>query len=514
MRVSDIKGLLEERGILIGPGAGDTGVNPTGAGAGEDPRITGVFMDSRKVVPGGVFFCLKGATYDGHDHALEAWTNGAVCVVSEKVTPAPVAHLLVRDTRVAMGFAAMAFFDHPAESLKMIAVTGTNGKTTTAYMLRSIFNSSGGRSGMLGTVIYDTGSGAYHEARRTTPESPEIQSLLREMLQNGCDYCVMETSSHGLYQGRLTGCSYDGAVFTNLSPEHLDFHGTMEEYFRSKMILFKDHMKTPNWIGASNISDSYGKRVKEFFPGNIVTFSLDEEDSPDFYGVVKSQSLKGLEMGIFYGREKPVLEIGLPLTGRFNALNALGAATLSLSMGLDPQTVIKGLESMPQVPGRLQRYSLANGVTALIDYAHTPEALKNVLTSLKEVCDGKIWTVFGSGGDRFRGNRPMMGRIAASLSDRVVITMDNPRSEDPAGIAGDILSGVIAEVGKKEPPEVILDRREAIFSVLDRADERDVVLIAGKGPERNIVFSDRVIPHQDSESVEEWSLLRGIKWAK
>ena len=202
------------------------------------------------------------------------------------------------------------------------------------------------------------------------------------------------------------------------------------------------------------------------------------------------------------------------MTRRFNALNALGAATLSLSMGLDPQTVKKGLESMPQVPGRLQRYSLANGVTALIDYAHTPEALQNVLTSLREVSEGKIWTIFGSGGDRFKDNRPRMGRVAASLSDRVVITMDNPRSEDPAQIAKEILGGVITEAERKVPPEVILDRCEAIFSVLDRAGGGDVILIAGKGPERNIIFSDRVIPHQDSESVEEWSLARGVKWAK
>ena len=514
MRVSDIKRLLKERGILLGPGVRNIGEEPTGVDAEEDPRITGVFMDSRKVLPGGIFFCLKGTTYDGHDHALEAWTNGAVCVVSERVTPAPVTHLLVRDPRVAMGFAAMAFFDHPADSLKMIAVTGTNGKTTTAYMLRSIFNSTGGRSGMLGTVIYDTGSVAYHEARRTTPESPEIQSMLREMLVNDCNYCVMEASSHGLYQGRLTGCSYDGAIFTNLSPEHLDFHGTMEEYFRSKMILFREHMKTPNWVGASNISDPYGKRVKELFPGRIVSFSLDEEDLADFFGVVKSQSLTGLEMEIFYGGKEPLFQVSLPLTGRFNALNALGAAALSLSMGLDPQTVKKGLESMPQVPGRLQRYSFVNGVTALIDYAHTPEALQNVLTSLREVSEGKIWTVFGSGGDRFKDNRPRMGRVAASLSDQVVITMDNPRSEDPAEIAKEILGGAITGAGRKVPPEVILDRREAIFSVLDRARGGDVILIAGKGPERNIIFSDRVIPHQDSESVEEWSLARGVKWAK
>lgn len=511
MRVSDIERLLVKQGILIGPG---TGVNPMGAGAEEDPVISGVFMDSRKVLPGGLFFCLQGTTYDGHDHALEAWGNGAVCVVSKRTTTAPVVHFLVRDPRVAMGVAAMAFFGSPANSLKMFAVTGTNGKTTTAYMLRSIFNSSGGRSGMLGTVVYDTGNGVYHEARRTTPESPEIQSMLREMLQNGCDRCVMEASSHGLYQGRLTGCSYDGAVFTNLSPEHLDFHGTMEEYFRSKMILFREHMKTPNWVGASNISDPYGKRAKELFPGRIVSFSLDKEESPDFFGVVKSQSLMGLEMEVFYGGKEPLFQVSLPLTGRFNAMNALGAAALSVSMGLDPQKVKRGLECMPQVPGRLQRYSFINGMTALIDYAHTPEALQNVLTSLREVSEGKIWTVFGSGGDRFKDNRPRMGRIAASLSDRVIITMDNPRSEDPAEISKDILGGVITGAGGKLPPEVILGRREAIFSALDRGGRGDVILIAGKGPERNIIFSDRVIPHQDSESVEEWSLSRGVKWTK
>lgn len=512
MRVSDVINLLKERGMLRDDTA--AGVNPAAGGLGVDPKISGVFMDSRKVVSGGVFVCLKGATYDGHDHALEALINGAVCVISERVTPAPVIHLLVGNPRIAMGHVASSYFADPANSLNMIAVTGTNGKTTTAYMLRSIFNSSGHRSGMLGTVIYDIGAGTEQDARRTTPESPEIQSMLREMMVNGCDYCVMETSSHGLNQGRLTGCRFDGAVFTNLSAEHLDFHGTMEEYFKSKMVLFRDHMKAPGWIGASNISDPYGKRVKGFFPDRIVTFSLNRQDSPDFYGAVKKLSLTGLKMAIFSRNEGLLFEVRLPLTGRFNALNALGSASLSLSLGFDPPRVKKGLEAMPQVPGRLQRYSFSNGVTAIIDYAHTPDALQNVLASLREVSGGKIWTLFGSGGDRFKGNRPLMGRVAVSLSDRVVITMDNPRSEDPARIAEEILAGVDDEREGRSFPEVILDRREAIHSVLDRADADDVILIAGKGPERNIILADRVIPYQDSEAVEEWSSSRGLKWAR
>ncbi|HQQ10911.1 MAG TPA: UDP-N-acetylmuramoyl-L-alanyl-D-glutamate--2,6-diaminopimelate ligase [Synergistales bacterium] len=512
MRISDIECLLAERELLKRvecpvPGQGESCVV-------ENTELTGIFFDSRKVVAGGVFVCLKGKRFDGHDYALEASRNGAAAVISERVTPAPVRHLIVREPRVSMGFVASALFGNPADSLQMIAVTGTNGKTTTAFMLRSIINVSGGRSGILGTVIYDTGAGYEVEAQRTTPESPDIQAMLREMLDNGYSHCVMETSSHGLFQGRLSGCRFDGAVFTNLTPEHLDFHGTMEEYFNSKLLLFRKYMRASGWVGVSNVSDPYGMRIKDLFPEQVVSFSLDRKDRPDYFAEIRSMSLSGIRMDILSRKEGRLFELFLPLTGRFNALNALGAAALSLSMGLEPEVVRRGLETMPQVPGRLQCFRFSNGVTAIIDYAHTPDALQNVLLSVRDVCRNKVWVVFGSGGDRFKGNRPLMGKVATALADHVVITMDNPRSEDPSLIARDILAGVNVEIGAESYPEVILDRREAIYSVLDRASGGDAVIIAGKGPERNIVFSDRIIPYSDGETVGEWSLKRGIEWSR
>jgi len=288
----------------------------------------------------------------------------------------------------------------------------------------------------------------------------------------------------------------------------------MEEYFNSKLLLFRKYMRASGWIAVSNVSDPYGMRIKDLFPEQVVSFSLDRKDRPDYFAEIGSMGLSGIRMDIISRKKGRLFGLSLPLTGRFNALNALGAAALSLSMGIAPEAVRRGLETMPQVPGRLQCFRFSNGMTAIIDYAHTPDALQNVLLSVREVCKNKVWVVFGSGGDRFKGNRPLMGKVATALADHVVITMDNPRSEDPSLIARDILAGVNAEIGSKSYPEVILDRREAIYSVLDRASDGDALIIAGKGPERNIVFSDRIIPYSDEETVGEWSLKRGIEWSR
>ncbi len=463
-------------------------------------------MDSRDVSPGSLFVCVKGARQDGHDHACDAVRKGAVALVSERITNAGICHILVNDSRKSLGHVSAPFYGKPADSLRMVAVTGTNGKTTTAFMMRSILSAAGEKAGLIGTVVYDTGCGIETEADRTTPEGHHVQRMLSEMKINGCRSCVMEASSHGLAQGRLSGCRFDAAVFTNLTSEHLDFHGSMENYFEAKMSLFRDYMRCSEWVGASNAADPYGRLVKKAFPGEVVSFALEKEFAPDYLGLISSLSLSGIKLKIISPQGKPVIDLDLPLTGRFNARNALGSAAVSLAMGLEPELIKTGLEKMPQVPGRLQSFDLANGVTALIDYAHTPDALKNVISSIREVCKGKIWVVFGSGGDRFKGNRPIMGKVASAMADRVVITMDNPRSEDPGAIAADIMKGIpdISD-GPGSKIDVILDRREAVFFALDHASKGDAVLIAGKGPERNIVFSDRTIAYSDRDAVIEWS---------
>ena len=510
MLLSDVVSILRDSGFL--KAIMDSDGRPVDSNFKEDPVIKGISMDSREIIPGSIFVCIRGNRYDGHDYAADAARKGAVALISERTTEASVFHILVDDARKSIGHVSSVFYGKPSESLRMIAVTGTNGKTTSAFMMRSILSAAGEKAGLLGTVVYDTGSGAEVEAGRTTPEANQIQKMLFEMGNNGCSSCVMEASSHGLTQGRLSGCSFDAAIFTNLSSEHLDFHKSMDNYFAAKMTLFRDYMRTDKWVAASNVEDPYGRSIKEKFPGAVVSFALEKKFDPDFLGEISSLSISGVKLKIIPRQGKRTIELVLPLTGRFNARNALGSAAGSLAMGLAPEIIKNGLENMPQVPGRLQRFPFSNGVTALIDYAHTPDALQNVLSSIREVCQGRIWVVFGSGGDRFKGNRPLMGKIAATLADRVVITMDNPRSEEPEAIAVDILKGVKDTNGLHcSGIEVILDRKSAVFFALDQASKGDAVLIAGKGPERNIIFSDRVIPYSDSDAILEWTENRGIE---
>lgn len=510
MNTCDLVALLCRNGDLSG--LFRDGVQYKSLPDDELTEILGVTHDSRKIKSGSLFVCLRGGKNDGHDFTADARENGACAILSEKITGSDLLHIMVKDTRKVLGDLASEIYGRPADSLKMLAVTGTNGKSTTAFMLRSIFGKAGIKQGLLGTIIYDTGSGMEIDADRTTPEATDIQAHLSEMLKNGCGSCVMEASSHGLSQGRLSGCSFDAAVFTNLTPEHLDFHGSAKNYFESKIRLFSEYMKKGTWIGVANADDPHGRKLKELFPENIFSFGIKNFPDTDYSGRIEKMDLSGITMKISCRISGPVIEVKLPLTGIFNAQNALGAASVSLRMGLDQEAVKRGLEEMPQVPGRLQKIFLENGVTALIDYAHTPDALQNVLSAVRGVCKGKIWSVFGLGGDRFQANRPIMGEIASKMADHIVVTMDNPRSEDPQKIAEQIVSGFQAPFAGKAQVDwrIILDRKDAVNYALDSALKGDAVVISGKGPEKNIVFSDRIIPYSDIEAVTEWSLSRGV----
>lgn len=510
MNTSDLVALLSRSGDFSGLFKG--GIRYSSLPTDESTEIMGITHDSRKIKDGSLFVCLRGSKSDGHDFAAGVQERGACAILSEKVTGSGLLHILVKDTRKILGDIASAIYGQPSASLKMIAVTGTNGKSTTAFMLRSIFNKAGIKQGLLGTIIYDDGSGVEMDADRTTPEVTDIQRMLSEMLKNGCESCVMETSSHGLSQGRLSGCSFDAAVFTNLTPEHLDYHGSMKNYFKSKIKLFNEYMKGELWVGAANVDDFYGRKVKEFFPKNISSFGLRTSGEPDYSGRIETMDLTGIRMKINCRRTGFVFEVKLPVTGLFNAQNALGAISTSLEMGLDPEAVKIGLEEMPQVPGRFQKICLMNGVTVLIDYAHTPDALQNLLSAVRDVCKGKIWSIFGLGGDRFQANRPLMGEIASRMADHIVVTMDNPRSEDPQKIAEQIVLGFKihgADKGKTDW-RIILKRKDAVNYALDFAMEGDAVVISGKGPEKYIVFSDRIIPYSDFEAVTEWCRSRGV----
>jgi len=511
MKIRDLVAFLESKGYFRGLYLrGECNPELSVFGSRE---IRGISHDSRKITHGSVFVCLKGLRSDGHEFAAEAKKNGACAILCERATGVDILHIFVSDVRKSLGEVASEVYGKPADSMSMVAVTGTNGKSTTAFMLRSIFAGEGIKQGLIGTIVYDDGSGVCKDAVRTTPEAPDIQYMLAEMLKNGCKSCVMETSSHGISFGRLTGCSFDAAVFTNLTPEHLDFHGSMDNYFKAKLQLFKEYMRRGSWHGAVNNDDQYGRVVKGLFPERVFSFGLDTSRDPDIAGRIINMDLSGIRLSVEYRKRNIFFEVDLPVTGAFNANNAIGAASVSLAMGLAPESIIKGLEQMPQVPGRMQSICFRNGVTALIDYAHTPDALENVLSSIRSLCKGQIWCVFGSGGDRFQMNRPIMGEIAARIADHIVVTMDNPRSEDPKMIAEQIVNGIQTK-GKNMARvdwRIILDRNRAVHFALDSASDGDVVLIAGKGPERNIVFSDRIVPYSDLEAVTEWSREKGVQ---
>ncbi|MGI6784517.1 MAG: UDP-N-acetylmuramoyl-L-alanyl-D-glutamate--2,6-diaminopimelate ligase [Aminivibrio sp.] len=476
------------------------------SGDGDIPveHVTG---DSRDTFKNSVFCCIKGENSDGLDYASAAAANGAVAFLSDRKPAENLPWIMTGNVRRDMGRLSALVYGEPCEKLKMFAVTGTNGKSTTAWMIRHILRSCGIKTGIFGTIVYDDGSGE-REAERTTPESCEIQRLLAEMVKNGCLACVMEASSHGLDLGRLEGCAFDGAVFTNLSEEHLDYHGAIENYFLAKERLFTAFMK-PGWRTACNADDPWAKRLIERFSPAAVPFGL-EPAGEGYFASVTSSDASGSGFGVSTP-EGGNIRVFLPLPGRFNVYNALGAIALLFPFIEDRSAISAALKTMPQVPGRLERYFFSNGACAVIDFAHTPAALKNVLSELRLMCGGVLTAVFGHGGERFRQNRPLLGLYGAQICDKLIITMDNPRGEDPADIAGQIMEGV-AGSGKETGARIILDRREAVRAALDEAGDGDIVAVTGKGPEKFISIKGRFIPYSDRDTVLEWARERGLTW--
>lgn len=468
--------------------------------------------DTRTVTGNCLFACVPGSRFDGHDFAGEAFQKGAVALLCERELPERnIPQIIVKDVRSVLGKVAASIQGNPSDSMMMIGVTGTNGKTTTAHMIRRILQKGGYKTGMIGTIFYDTGEGP-QEADRTTPESTNIQRMLGRMLKNGCKACVMETSSHGLAQGRLSGCRFDAGVFTNLTEEHLDFHGNMESYFSAKSLLFSHYAKNEESLAVINADDSYGARLGGKAAGRNVFYgikSIHPGQGMHIHGSIRSMNLSGSSVQILYseGSTQNKFELRFPLIGRYNVYNALASAAFSLASGIDPETIKKGLSSMETVPGRLERWQFEKGPSALVDYAHTPDALMNVLNAVREIRRGRVWLVFGLGGERYEANRPVMGKIAAQLADELIITMDNPRSEDPLKIAQAIKQGAVE--GGCNTPRIVIDRKEAVWNALDNADEKDVVLVTGKGPERHIIIGERRIPYNDAETIAEWGRTRG-----
>ncbi|ERL24485.1 UDP-N-acetylmuramoyl-L-alanyl-D-glutamate--2,6-diaminopimelate ligase [Jonquetella sp. BV3C21] len=483
---------LKRAGFLLGWGGDWNGLKETSR----------LCSDSRLVKPGDVFACVCGRHFDGHSFIMEGLRLGVAGFMIERPTDGLDNWIQVTDVRAAMGFLAARLAGSPCDRLKMVAVTGTNGKSTSSYMIRSVLSACGIKTGLIGTVVYHDGD-KETVADRTTPESTALQRLYESMIANGCGACVMECSSHGLVQGRISGSTYDGALFTNLSPEHLDYHGTMEEYFAAKSLLFTEHLK-PNAVISVNGCDPWGQKLAARFPLSLTWGLGDGADvrvKADRLTMKAGGSDFDLQVdGQFLGR------VALPMTGRFNVENALGAASLCIGLGCSPEAVVKGLETMPQVPGRMERINLSNGVTVIVDFAHTEIALTNLLATLRPLAK-RLISVFGHGGERFAGARPELGKIAGQTADRVIVTMDNPRNEDPAEIARAIVAGL---EGGKASFSTVLSRRDAVFAALDEAERGDVVVISGKGAEPYLEIKGVKYPYSDRDVVGEWSASRGV----
>lgn len=451
-------------------------------------EVRDLAYDTRAVVPGALFFCIPGTRADGHRFAAEAVTHGAVALVVERPADAPVTQLVVPDARAAMAVAADEFFGRPTEKLVVAGVTGTNGKTTTAFLLRAVLATAGLRPGLIGTIETRVG-GERRPAVRTTPESVDLQRTFREMLDAGDRSCAVEATSHGSELRRLDRVRFDTLVFTNLTQDHLDFHGTLDRYYEAKRRLFLDSGSRP--AAAVNVGDPYGRRLAEDLRergGGLLTFGFadDAELRPE-----------ELELGPAGARFRVGgLELETRLRGKFNVENILGTVAAARLLGLRDDVIQRGVTDLDGVPGRFEAVDEGQPFAVIVDYAHTPDSLANVLRAARELAEHRVICVFGCGGDRDRGKRPIMGEIAAGSADIAIVTSDNPRSEEPGAIIEEIVAG-------RRDLDVEPDRRAAIESALALAAAGDVVLIAGKGHEQGQEFRDGKIPFDDREVARE-----------
>ena len=497
MTWAQLNGILRASGVI----RQDTSVSDDVGRA-----ITDVAYDSRTVVPGAVFVALKGLRADGVAFARQALERGAAAIVAEQ-PPSPglgfgepgpppadvgVPWAVVKDARLALAQIAAAFFRHPSAEMQVVGITGTNGKTTTAYLLSSIFEAAGIRCGVLGTVGYRIGD-ELREATRTTPEAPDVQRLLREMVDRGCGACAMEVSSHALALHRVDETRFAAAVFTNLTRDHLDFHEDMEGYFQAKRRLFE--MLPRDSPSLLNVDDPRGASLAEI-AGRPVTFAIGKP--ADIVPGPLSFSLDGLTFDVRTPRG--ALHVKSKLVGRPNVYNILAAVAAGVALDVPFDAIERGVHVLAAVPGRFQIVSSdTDGVTVVVDYAHTDDALRNLLETARPLATGRLITVFGCGGDRDRTKRPLMGAVAGRLSDFIIVTSDNPRSEDPNRIIEEIQRGITPDTRRHSGQRLlaIVDRREAIDKAIELAQPGDVVLVAGKGHEKYQVIGEQLLPFDD-----------------
>ncbi len=481
-----------------------TGVPASAAGS---LAVTGISIDSRTVRPGDLFVALRGARSDGHEFLGEAARAGAVAALVEReVADPPLPCLRVPSTTAALPAVAVAFHGDPSSRMTVLGVTGTNGKTTVTYLLESILSAAGCRTAVLGTVNYRL-AGEILRTGLTTPFPHELQEVLARALAGGASHFVMEVSSHSTDQGRIEGVRFDAGMFTNLSHDHLDYHGDMESYFSAKARFFREYLPKggKRWRMAVNGDDPYGARLAREFPGAwTYGFSPDRSVHP----VSAEVAWEGSRLDL--ATPAGPLSVRTPLIGSHNASNVMAAVCGGLLLDLPPSAIRDGVRSLETIPGRLERIPNDRGIHIFVDYAHTPDGLDRLLAALRELAPGRLLTVFGCGGNRDRTKRPAMGRVAARWSDRVIVTSDNPRNEDPEAILREIVPGLRDAGSRQASPdadeeagcyEVVPDRRSAIARAIDRARPGDTVAIAGKGHENVQILRDRCLPFDDREVV-------------
>jgi len=458
---------------------------------GENPTITSIEMDSRQVKKGSLFICIKGYTVDGHDFAEVAVQNGAAAIVAEHDLNVNVPVVIVKDSRRAMAVLADAFYGQPTQKLHLIGVTGTNGKTTTTHIIEHIFRQASKKTGLIGTVNIKIGGKSY-EVKNTTPESLVLQKTFHQMINEEVEVAIMEVSSHSLKLGRVHGCDFDVAVFTNLSQDHLDFHGTMDEYRHAKGLLFAqlgsrfDHKKPR--FAVLNHDDPASLEYKQSTAATIITYGIDTESD------IMARNIKMTTNGTSFDLVTPfeTVRVNTKLIGRFSVYNILAAVAACLVSGVPLAAIIEAVEQVQGVPGRFEVVDGGQDFTVIVDYAHTPDSLENVLRTIRQFAKSNVYVVVGCGGDRDKTKRPIMAQIAAKYADVPIFTSDNPRSEDPAAILQDMEEGV-----KGKQFVSIVDRKEAIYHAISQACKGDVILIAGKGHETYQIIGNDILDFDD-----------------
>jgi UDP-N-acetylmuramoyl-L-alanyl-D-glutamate--2,6-diaminopimelate ligase len=489
----------------------------SGATVRGDPRteITGLAYHTRDVADGTLFFCVPGLKFDGHTFAGTAVEAGAGALVCERDTGLPVTQVIAPSVRRAMALMGSRWYGDPSEKLSVVGVTGTNGKTTTAHLVAGLFAAAGQPAGLLGTVVNRIG-GVDHGVKLTTAESLDLQRMFAEMVEAGDKACAFEVSSHALAQDRAIGIDFDAVLFSNLTRDHLDYHTDLEDYFRAKRRLFlPDEQRQGRAKAVVNIGDEFGARLAGEcaapYGDDLWTCAVEDGGVASGAAVV-ARDLELHADGSAFSLVCPRLHVdervALRLAARFNVENAVAAATAGLALGLPPAAVVRALAASEGVPGRFQAVRAGQPFSVVVDYSHTPDSLENALSAARAVTAGRVLVVFGCGGDRDRGKRPLMGEIGARLADRAVITSDNPRTEDPDAIIAEIAAGVPG--GLRGRVVVEPDRRAAIRRALSEAGDADTVVIAGKGHEQGQLIGDRKIPFDDrAVAEEEISALRG-----